>query len=459
MSISFIKKCALACIILVGNQSMQAIFSSKSRNDYFPLYKTLDPHAYLYTRTKEQLHGRIKKEEDKLNKFCFCLTPFAQNANIGKDINNNDSELGSLNDRWSMIGLLMGPTPDGNTLVDSLATARAALFPTIAPSEVIDDEGYIDKNQEFGFFKFPATYRKRGLRCELTVGLTEDFGFFIQAGASDINFTVTDFTNLTTDSGSGCSKTLDKTTVNELLMCKLETIAKELGINLCNYHQAAMEDTHINLYWRHAFEVNKGKEDEWPRFLCIPHLAAGFSIASGKEKNPLDAFGLPFGNNGHNAAGFEGGVDIDFTETIAIGWYVGVTSFFENQFSDYPMPTSKLQSGIYPFKTNVVVRPGLNWHFGLKMNAHHFFDKLSCHFEWVILEHKNDTFCINNCGCEVFKPEVLECRSGWKAQLVNTALNYDISPNCSLGFLWQAPVSQRNVFRSSTVLFGLNMTF
>lgn len=459
MSIPFVKKCAVVCVLLLGYQAAQAL-SSKSRNDYFPLYTTLEPHAYLYTRTKEQLHGRNENEdEEKLNKFSFSISPFAQNADIGKNINDKDSELGSLNAPWSMLGLLMGAIPEGKSLPGTLTTARATLFPTVAPTQQLEAETVIDRTEKFGFFEFPATYRKRGIRCELSVGLTDDLGFSVQAGASDINFTVTEFKDLT--SGSSISApdypNVTEANVNNVLMNNLQNIANDLELNLCNFHKSAVEDIRFNLFWRHAFEINKD-EKGWPQFLFIPFLSFGASIAAGKEMDPCDAFDLPFGNNGHNSIGFQAGINLDFTKTIEIGAEIGVTHFFENQFNNFPVPTSKLQSGIFPFKTSVDIDPGHNWHFGMKLNAHHFLDKLSFYFQWVILEHKNDKICLQSADC-AFKPEVLECRSNWKAQVVNTALNYDISPNISLGFLWQAPVSQRNVFRSTTAMFGLNVTF
>ena len=85
-------------------------------------------------------------------------------------------------------------------------------------------------------------------------------------------------------------------------------------------------------------------------------------------------------------------------------------------------------------------------------------DKLSFYFQWVIMEHKNDKITVCN-GDDAFKPEALESKSGWKAQVINTAINYDISPNVGLGVAWQAPISQKNVFRSTSLLFGLNLTF
>ena len=457
MSTSFAKNFMLACVLLLGFETAHA-FSSLARNDYYPLYTTQDPHTYLYTRIKDQLQGRTT-EEDKLNRASLSISPFGQNANIGKDICNNDSELGSLNAKWAMIGLMMGDIPNNKSFTPSILTARNVLYPGTAPTAVINDPKAIDSEQKFGFFQMPATYRKRGIRFEFCIGLFDDLGLCFQGGASNINFTICDFENLTGTPPTcpGFNTNLTETNVNEYLMCEVRTIADELNLCLENFHETSIEDMRLLLFWRHAFMINEDKQG-WEKFLVIPHLAGGFIAGAGKEKDQLWAFGLPFGNNGHNAFSFKGGVDLDFTETIEIGWEVGCTYFFDNHFDNYFVPTSELQQGIYPFKTGVDISPGFNWHFGLNMNARHFLGKLSFYAQWVILEHTNDTITVCN-GDKAFKPYVLEKRSGWKAQVVNTAMNYDVSDNISLGFLWQAPVSQRNVFRSTTVMFGFYVAF
>jgi len=448
------KKCLLAFIFLFIGQAIQSN-SSLSRSDYFPVYKTLEPHSYLYTRVKDQLHGRTN-EENKLNKGALSISPFGINANIGKNIDNVSKKLPNIGGNWGMIGLLMGDIPDGKSFTPTILTARTALYPTSSPTTPLEDSTNIDCEEKFGFFEFPATYRKRGLRFEFSIGIFDDLCFSVQGGASEINYVI-DCSNNLTEAESGC-QTLSKADVDNYLMCKLQPIADELELCLENFHKSSIEDIRFNLFWRKAIEMNKDA-DGWPRFLLIPHLSAGFTIGAGDEKETLRAFGLPFGNNGHNALGFLGGINLDFTETIEIGFDVGFDYFFEKTFSNYPLPTSKLQKGIYPFRATVEIHPGYNWHFGLKLNAHHFLGKLSFYAQWVIIEHMNDkiTACDNADGA--FKPEVLEKRSGWKAQIINTALNYDVSPHVGLGFLWQAPISQRNVFRSTTVMFGINFSF
>lgn len=485
-------------ILLCSHCAIQAR-TTLTRNDYLPLYTTMDPQTFLLDRTKDILMDRPVDGDREKDHFSFYLTPFGQNANVGRDFDNHyfpdcscndcdsatdpeESHLGSLNARWSMIGLLMGEVPTGKEYGTILQAARNELFGITSSTETFTYSDAIDCEKNFGFFQFPACYRKRGLRFQMAAGITDDFGVIIEGGVSSINFNVcmdcdNNLTNAEPASGSCLAlaaaeyTNLTKDNVNEYLMCRLSDIAKELNRDLCDFHDTSIEDIRAGVYWRRPIEVNEDREG-WPKFLFIPFLSLGFSIGAAKEQCPLAPFALPFGNNGHSAFWAYGGTNIDFTETIEIGWEAGFTKFFDNSFDNYPMPTYELQRGIFPFTTKVTVSPGTNWHFGLKMNARHFLDRLSFYFQWVVMEHKKDHFCIksqnnpvSSCGgcggisSNVFKPEVLTCRSAWKAQVINTALNYDISPNVALGFAWQAPISQRNVFRSTTVAFGLNLTF
>lgn len=457
MLTKLIKKSFFPLLLLLCSNAVQASYPSLARNDYFPLHSTLDPHAYLQTRIKEQMHDRTD-EEPTLNHFSFSITPFMQNATIGKDYCNKDSNLGCLNARWSMIGLIMGFTPEGQTFSTSLIEAQNALFPGVSP---INDPKAINPQQEFGFYDFPGDYRKRGVRFDMEVGLWGGFGLGLNGGGSDINFRICEWKNLTPETQPSCisdNTNLTKINVDKYLMCKLQDIADELGLDMTNFHKSAWEDTTLYAFWRDAFKISDDPEHGWEQFLVIPHLNVAFIAPSGEKKATNRAFGLPFGNNGHKAIGVKGGVDLDFTATIELGWELGFVHFFDHVFDNYFVPTSELQQGIFPFKTTVKVEPGFNWHFGLHMQAHHFMDKLSFYGQWVIMEHMNDkiTVCNND---SAFKPAALERYTGWKAQVFNSALNYDISPHIGLGILWQAPLSQRNVFRSSTFMIGLNLIF
>jgi hypothetical protein len=184
----------------------------------------------------------------------------------------------------------------------------------------------------------------------------------------------------------------------------------------------------------------------------------GGSVSPGKVKNPNKAFGVPFGNNGHGAVGFDVGFDMDFYDTIDIGGQAGYTYFFRKDCTQLRVPNSLCQSGIFPFSTDVSYQPGDNWYFAGKMNAYHFLDNLSMYFQYVFLEHKKDKICVLN-NDPAFFPVVLERISDWKVHVANVGFTYDCSPNIALGFFWQAPIAQINVYRSTTILFNLVITY
>jgi len=240
-------------------------------------------------------------------------------------------------------------------------------------------------------------------------------------------------------------------------MDELKPIAKEINLNINNFHQFSIEEVRINGYWRHAIEINKN-EEEWPEFLLIPYAQVSGSISPGKEKDANMAFAVPFGNNRFNSVGFNTGLNFDFFDTIEIGGDVGYTHFFQRNCMDLRVPNSCLQSGIFPFSTAVNYQPGDNWNFGGKIATYHFLGKLSMYFQYIWIGHAFDRICLVNPD-STFKPEALEKISDWKAQLINTGFNYDLSPNLGLGFLWQAPIGQRNVYKSTTVLFSFYATF
>lgn len=439
--------------------------SNNNRHDPYPVYTSHDPHLFLSIRQREILRGN-ERFDAKKQRVSFSASPFGQNADRGRnfkqesytsrDMSTQTAELGDLPCRWSMIPLVYGKTPKEAVLPPTLTAARDALFPG---GQGLNDSGNIDPQELYGFFSIPAEYRKRGVRFEWNILFFNDFGLTAQTGFSDICFTVDKFTNKTvaSDADQVKTKTLTEPNVNQYLMCKLKEITQEIGLNRESFNDCSIEDLRLSLFWRHLYEVNAHTE-EWPHLMVIPYLVVGASIDTGDEKDPSSAFALPFGNNGHNALGFKAGINFDFTESIEIGAEGGLTNFFKSSFDNYFVPNHECQSGIYPFKTDVEIKPGHNIHFTGKLHAYHFIDKLSFYFQYLWLNHKKDEITLK-CPDSAFKPEILEKKSNWKTQMANVGFTYDISPNIALGFLWQAPLSQRGTFRSTTVLFDFIATY
>ena len=436
--------------------------SSLAKNDAFPVFTSLDPHEFLLTKEKLK-YKDIAWAEEKGNIASISVSAFGQNADRGKTIKGEDTfneetntttiiELGDLTGRSGMIALLYGELPEGDALGKTLTTARNTLFPGVVGT--IDDGTKIDPAQEFGFFSFPLKYRKRGVRFELAARIFKGIGISIQTGISTIRQVVEDRINKTkkTDFNG-----LTKKDVDRVLMDELDNIAQEIGLDIGDFCETSVEEIRFNLFWRYAYELNKGT-DEWTHFLLIPFLKLTGSISPGRKKDTNRQFALPFANNDHHAVGFTAGINFDFVETIEIGGEVGFTHFFDKSFTDFRLPNSEFQTTIFPFTTDVTISPGHNWHFGAKMAAYHFLDKLSMHFHYLIVEHKEDDIKLKKVD-KAFKPETFKKFTSFKTKLANIGFNYDFAPNIALGFLWQTPFSQRNTYRSTTVMFTFNVTF
>lgn len=455
MSIHQFKKLLILGLLTCVHSAMHPL-TSLLKSDPYPVYYSLDPHTFLYQKEKQRLKG-YDIEPDRPEYFGIAFSPFGVNADIAKRIDGRDIEIGNIDGRWDMIALLYGDLPKGRTLPPTLLAAQQALFPGPYGAQ-LNDPNLIDPLEIFGFYAFPATYRKRGLRMEIDANLPSDFGLSIQTGFVDICQTVTQRINDTKKSGTfpdtlTCVNQLDACNVNKYLMDELKNIAKEICLNICNFHHTSIEEVRLNLYWRHAFTFNKN-EEEWPEFLLVPFFQASGSISPGLRVNPDQAFAAGFGNNGFNSAGFNGGVNFDFFDTIEIGAEIGFTHFFKRNCVPLRMPNSIYQSGIFPFSTFANVQPGFNWNFGAKIAAYHFLDKLSMYFQYMLVHHEKDSIKLVECD-PAFKPCVLEKVSDWKYAVANVGFNYDISPNIILGFFWQAPLMQRRTYKDTTVMFTI----
>lgn len=470
--------------------------SQYSRSDPYPMYTALDPHTFLYRRTLEQMKGNDTVYNDR-EFFGLQVSVFGQTAKCGRSAcycgctpcccstaDNQtfppcgnfqpfccDAALGDLEfGTWAMIPTLFGPFPCGysNYPSTTLQIAQQHLFPTpqFTPGAINDPQvlglNGTFPNQSLGIVTFPLTYKKWGFRTELDFQVSTAFGFMLQTGVATICQTGTfTFCNpgsaCCTDSSSNIKGDDSNNNVQTYLVCQTEKIAQELCYDLRQFSETGMEDIRLIGYWRRAYWVNKGREG-WPEFLAIPFLTFGGSFATGKAKCPTKVFGVPFGSNGHNSIGASTGIDLDFVQTIEIGGEVGLTHFFKRQVCNFPLPTNEYQSGIFPFKTDVTISPGFNWHFGLKMLAYRFLDRLSGYFEWIIVTHQDD--CIRPKKCDpAFKPQVIAKRSCWQSQLGNFSLYYDISPCLTIGVLWQMPLAEKGAYRASTVLFSFSALF
>jgi len=325
-----------------ANDMFGNFMSQNSRHDPFPVYTSRDPHSFLYMYDILTMKGK-EPHKSSCEKLGLALSVWGQNSDSAKDYNKNTISPGNLDGRWSMVGLVFGETPEGKMLPPSLQQAQAALFPGQTPP--ITDQTHIDQNELCGFIDVQTKYKNRGFRFDWSVQLIGDLGLTIEGGMSDICYTVTHFNDLTclanvlcgcessSDTNNGTEEeclTCDKCTIKTNLTCKLKTIANEIGLDIDDFHKNALEDFRAHLYWRHAYDINYGR-DNWSELVILPFLVLSASAATGTQKDPNEAFGLSSGNNDHNAVGFTSGIMFDFVDTISIGAEGGFTHFFDRE--------------------------------------------------------------------------------------------------------------------------------
>lgn len=512
----------LIMLVLLGTSNQCFAMSNLTRNDPFPVYTTEDPYSFLTIRERQaikhyELYGKPERARLSFSAFrqsASCgsglrlATNCAQLCNLNVP-DTNCVELGNLLGHWNVLGLFY---PEGSSqdvdvalrLDEALGITEAELLNCLFTTSLVPEEGpkpqgiaqpnNSDANKEFGFFSVPIKYRKYGIRFEAEIGLFDGFGLIIQGGVCDLKQTAS-FVDLTCGATglscpvSDCSRPCDipagtsaldegelcaagnccidifscecKTLVMNKIMKQFNIVAKTVGSCIRDYHEIDAEDTRVSLYWRHMYEVNKDRVT-WPYFIIMPFLVAQASFPTSNAICHNNLFALPAGNDGHFGYGFDAGFTIDFVETVQIGFDAAMTRFSKKTHTNYPVPTNQLQAGIFPHLATVCITPGTNWSFGATLNAYHFIDRLSLYAQYRIISHGENCFDIISTDA-AHKSNILTSKlreeSLWRVQLANVGLNYDISPNITLGFLWQAPIARRNAYRSTTIMGSLVVTF
>lgn len=377
--------------------------------------------------------------------------------------------------------------PNDNPLIPEDPSPRNELL--CAPR---NDPNLIDATQRYASLTFPLKYQKKGVRFDISADILHGFGINIQTGIANIYQQVerirldtrgnnNDITqpnlvienDLTCQSqdlcdfirpgnregdptiNNNCERFTDN--VKQVLTGNFDQIARELCVNIEDFNETSVEEVRLNLFWRHTLPINRDLLNA-PKVTCMPYAMLSGSVSPGKKKNPNKLFGLPFGNDGYNSLGFSTGLNLDFINSIELSGEIGVTHFFGRTVHNLRIPNSIYQKTLFPFVADAHVKPGNNWHFAGKIASYHFLGNLSTYFQYVMIDHSYDSICLK-CPEPAFVPNILAKTTAWKSKLANVGFTYDISPCVALGFLWQAPLSQKNTYRSSTILFTFNASF
>lgn len=389
---------------------------------------------------------------------------------------------------------------------------------TTEPVSIFDPSALALDTTYFGAFSIPITYQQAGLRLELNINFWDYVGITVQSGMSNMrqNYvnTIPGLTSSTSSSGTvtnfftngqtspgpyslsavpNIPVTTPTTSSNitnlygnltqgttNIPNCSAQAAFDQYISNnlaailnpdclgsdpICAFEKNGFDDVRIIANFQKTYEPFRMRHQEdddagnWPDVLFTPFAWVGGSVPTGDQKNYRNILSLPFGNDGHASIGGGGGFLFDFAESVEVGFEGGVT-YFTPKTKTIPFPTHQLQRVLYPFDAKVEIQPGMNWDFMALLNCYQFIKHVSFWFTYEMIEHKKDcyTFC-DKAKAVYYVPEVLTCKSDWRAQFFNAAVVFDIMPGAQFSFVWQQPISPRNAYYPVTIMGSLNFLF
>ncbi len=461
-------------IALVGLTCIFSIhtFTTLNYNDMFPPFSTKYPFDYMNDESKEVLKGHddIKSIFERIQ---LSSSFVGQKATRARNLDKASVVAGDVRGRLGMVPLLYGDVPTGSNRPDMLAQIiEDNVQLTGLEGAQLANDAFSDLNQNFGFFSLPVKYRKMGGRFKASVRILDDFVVSVQGGVADMKQTLTLYIDKSNNANyadvfhnnigaNAANFEIDKSTVETRLMDQRTQLFTQMGVNGEDWSDTSAEDFSLSLAWRHNFRINKDEDPkDWARFIFTPHFIVAGTFGTGKAKDPDTLFSLPFGNNKHNAIHVASGFNVDFYESVEVSFEAGGTHFTNRTYIDR-VPTSEFQSVLFPYKTTIKIEPGKTWHISIGMNARHFLDKLSLYALYSYVQHLQDTVTIPTppSPTNSFIPRKLQDISKSKIQNARIGFNYDLSPNMTFGFLWQAPIAQRGAYKATTLALSAILTF
>lgn len=456
-------KLSIALVLFTCISSLHA-YSMLNYNDIYPIFTTKSRFEFMNQEQKEILHDTDKEGISKHIQFTTSM--LGQKATHARNLDKVKVLVGDVHGRLNMVGLTYGNVPTGETRPALLEYARTLPLTGGDGTGTLGNTQYADLNQNYGFFSLPVKYHKVGARFNVSLKILDDFVLTFQTGVVDMKQTLTAYTTKTADTDAAdvfdASVTTipdpDTATVERNLMDKRTAIFTQMGINGEDWSKTGVEDVTLSLVWRHNFRVNKDADPEdWAPFIFTPFFRISATLGTGREQDPDILLSLPFGNNKHNALHASSGFSVDFKNSLELIFEGGGTHFFDRSYIAR-VPTDRLQSLLFPFKTTITNKPGKTWNLSVALNSHHFLDRLSVYAHYAYVQHANDTITLA-VKDSAFLPERLEEQTRYKNQMATIGFNYDLSPNMSCGFAWQAPLVQRGSYKTSTILLSGVISF
>jgi hypothetical protein len=427
--------------------------------------------------TKKKNKGEIK----------FHFSPFFQHAGAARDKSGRVTPIGDRLGKWNMLGLFFGrnAAPKVYTSYPNLYQAYQNIhnLPNIYTNlkDYTDETKYDpDKDTDGSFNTVDCTYEKLGVRSQLTF----DFGFGLGLGA---RFGVADHRQTASfaypvtaavaapaagsgdSGGSGGTPTTPatastlRTKLYEYLMSPQarNPIFQELGLDVNEVRKTTLEDTQLYLSWTHPFDL---KEKSELTVTMAPYLSLGLWLPTGSTRNQQQAFATPSGNDGIYGASVDGSFNFDFPGMVQVGFGGGALISSTKDFKNYRVPSSLSQNSIYPWTTSISKRPGITWYANVSLKAENFIPDMGIYFDYIYSYHEKDAITLKESDqtrAATFAnglPHLVE-ESNWKAQQFNLGLSYRVTPVLGFGAAVQSLISGVRVYKATTVMGSMVLTF
>lgn len=412
-----------------------------------------------------------------------------------------------------LMGLFLGADADGNSIWDNnddtgVATNIGNIANTSLPKNLKDaatnisgilynsvagnkpsilSQSVLEQDRTyFGAISIPLTYEKIGLRWEANFDVNQHIGLVLRGGVCQIKQSASNYISLTNatkaNSGDADTDTIYKslnvqggatappaadTTQQVLFDTNITNNVAEIldpingaNYNISSFSDFGFEDIEAGFFLRKAVQMHPPQEssDRYDSVIMTPYVYVGGAFPISKQRDYNKLFSLPTGNSGHASVGGSAGFTFDFAHSVEIGVEGGITHFFQKDIVDMPVPNHRLQRVLYPYRRDVNVDPGRNWHFKGLFSAYEFMPGASFFLTYQYTQHTKDTIKLKKANAN-FLPEKLEDLSPWTVQQLTASISFAIQPNIHASLAWQGALKQENAYASHTILGSINFLF
>ena len=283
----------------------------------------------------------------------------------------------------------------------------------------------------------------------------------------------------------------------------IDSLGRILKQDFGNYNVNGMDDFTFELFLKNEISIkNKYLKNEeiFSEFYLVPFLSLSGTAPTSPTIPNNKIFAKAIGNNGHFGFNFKTGITFDFPEYIAFSFDIGATGYNCRNYYELPLPTKETEEGIYTYNANITKTPGNSYTFGLGIQSDLFLKAISLWSEYRYINHMKDKIKLleinpllttkyvndkkkspdykqtNPIGVEngyiylenstdklpypeSILTEKAESLTAFSTHIFNFGLKWNITPDSSLNFILQQPISLINAYNSTTFALTLEVLF